>query len=365
MTEALVSSRFVLLGEDHFSREIPQFAAALCDLIHPDVSAVEAGPYAARFVGSFLGRSDRVEQVRHRDQAHPDNMAFLDVQEENDLAAHCAAASRSAHFELWGLDQEYVGSAGTLLEAMMDTKPGPQTTAAITAAMARDRSAEAEARTSGKLEQLFLLASTEADVAPLEQAVATDGNAATKALFSEFIASRHIYQMHLEGLPDANMVRAQLLKRHFMADYTRLQARNSEARVFFKFGGMHTGKGFSFLHQRDLGNFVAEQADLEQAKSLHIFVMGVHGVRAYPGAYGRPVVPQPFDLRSDPERKWLAPALTPGPQDSRDKGATWTLFDLRKLRFGRVALPSEWEHLVYSYDLLIIVPEFTASTPIL
>lgn len=195
--------------------------------------------------------------------------------------------------------------------------------------------------------------------------MATDGNDAAKVLLSEFMASRHIYQMHLHGLPDSNMVRAQLLKQHFMADYTRFKAQKPEPRIFIKFGGMHTGKGFSFLHQRDLGNFVAEQADLEQVQSLHVFVMGARGVHAYPSVYGKPVVQQPFDLNTDPQWNWLAPALIQAlPQQAGSASNTLTLFDLRQLRFRHLNLPPEWEHIIYSYDLLVLVPEFTAATPI-
>ena len=34
LNAAVQQSRFVMLGEDHMTREIPQFAAALCDIMH-------------------------------------------------------------------------------------------------------------------------------------------------------------------------------------------------------------------------------------------------------------------------------------------------------------------------------------------
>ena len=365
LSHAIASSRFVLLGEDHFSKETPQLASAMCDMMHPDAYAVEVGPDAAHFVNGLLKSPNRIEQVRERNAAHPGNMAFLDRQEENDLAAHCAAASHNPHFELWGLDQEFVGSAGTLLEAMVATHPGPESLRAITATQMLEREAQARALASGKVEQLFLLSSTNAEVQPLQRAIALDGNAATKDILFELITSRHIYQMALQRLPDANRVRAQLLKRHFMDDYTRFKAQHSEPRIFVKFGGMHAGKGFSFIHQRDLGNFVAEIADLEQSQSLHVFVMGVRGVHTYPGAFGKPIVPQPFDLNTDPEWNWLAPALAQTfPQQTGISSNTLTLFDLRQLRFRQLDMPPGWEHFIYSYDFLALTPGFTAATVI-
>ncbi len=199
----------------------------------------------------------------------------------------------------------------------------------------------------------------------LECAVEADGGPETKNLLYEFLASRRIYQMQLQGSHDASKVRAQLLKQHFMADYTRLKTSNDQPRIFFKFGGMHTGKGFSFLHQRDLGNFVAEQADLEGSQSLHILAVGVRGFHSYPGGYGKPIIPQPFDLAKDPELGWLAPALVQVLPEQAESGAiTLTLFDLRALRFRKLDLPSGWEPFIYNYDLLVLLPQFTPSTPI-
>jgi hypothetical protein len=365
LSRAIVSSRFVLLGEEHFSKEVPKLGEAMCEIIHPDVYAVEVGPNAARYVSGLLKSSDRMTRMQQQARQYPSSMAFLDIQEENELAAHCAASSHNPGFELWGLDQEFVGSVGMLLDAMLTTHPGPQSRSAILKAQLQARKAESVARAAGQVELLFLLASTDAELKPLEQAIAADGNMATRSILNEFMDSRRIYQIHLQGLADSNRVRAEMLKRHFMADYTNFKHLSPQPRIFIKFGAMHTGKGFSFLHQRDLGNFIAEQADLEQTQSLHILALGARGVHFYPSGYGKATLPQPFDLMNDEQWSWLSPALQQ--QFSQEAGVsqnTMTLFDLRELRFRHLDLPSDWEHIVYSYDLLIIVPEFTAATPI-
>jgi hypothetical protein len=59
----------------------PRFAAALCDIMHPDVYAVEAGPYAARFVNSLLGNPNRLAIMAERNKAFPNNMAFPECPE--------------------------------------------------------------------------------------------------------------------------------------------------------------------------------------------------------------------------------------------------------------------------------------------
>jgi erythromycin esterase-like protein len=366
LNKAVEQSRFVLVGEDHFSHEIPQFANALCNIMHPDAYAVEAGPDAALYVSSLLHSTDRVPAMSARMKAFPNNMAFLDMSDENDLAAHCAASSRNPHFQLWGLDQELMGAAGTLLQAMAATHPGPVSSAAIAAAQVKEKTAEQAARATGDPGKLFLLASTDADVQALTQAIAVDGNAATRHLLAEFTASRTIYLLNAEGSPDSNRVRAELFKQHFLAGYLPLKSQTPDARILFKFGDYHVAKGFSPLHQRDLGNFIAELADGEKTQSLHILVLGVRGTHANFAGYGKPLGQEAFVMTDDPDYKWLAPALANLlPSPSADQaGLALTLFDLRQLRFHGIDLPPDWERTVYGYDLFVLIPNLTPDAAI-
>ena len=334
LTQAIAQSRFVLVGEDHLTREIPQFASAVCDVMHPDAYVVEAGPEAAGFVASLLQRPDRIAVTAARMKAHPNNMAFLDMRDENDLAAHCAAASQKPHFQLWGVGQEFAGSAGTLLEAMASTHPGPISMAAIVTAQAKERAGDQAALATGDPSKLFILAATDADVQALTQAIEKDGTPKTKELLGEFTISHKIYQLNAEGSPDSNRIRAELLKQQFLADYLALQQQAPEPRVLIKFGDFHMYKGFNVLHQRDLGNFVAELADGEKAQSLHILVLGARGTHAAFTGYAKPLAHEPFVMTDDPDYKWLAPAVGDLlPHESGSGGETLTLFDLRKLRF--------------------------------
>jgi hypothetical protein len=43
------------------------------------------------------------------------------------------------------------------------------------------------------------------------------------------------------------------------------------------------------------------------------------------------------------------------------KAGSWTLYDLRKLRFKHLDLTADWERVVYGYDLLVIIPELTPA----
>jgi len=363
LNAAVQQSRFVMLGESHMTREIPRFTAAFCDMMHPDAYAVEAGPSAAHFVNGLLNKPNRLEMMSERGRMYPNNMAFLDVREENDLAVHCAASSHNPHFAVWGLDQEFLGSATTLLASMAASNPGPHSRAAITAAQVKDRSAEAEARRTGDFGKLFLLSATDADVQQLKTAIAEDGTPQTRDLFHEFSVSHRIYHLNGEGSPDSNLERAELLKQHFLADYIPFKRETPAPRIFFKLGDNHTGKGFNYTHELNLGNFIAEFAVAEQAKSLHIFVLGARGKSYTVNGYGKPLGQEPFVTTDDADYKWLAPAVADLlPQAAGMDGTTLTLFDLRQLRYRGLALSREWEHVIYSYDICILMPELTVGS---
>lgn len=358
LVQAIAPSRFVLLGEDHVTREIPVFAAALCDLIHPDAYVVEAGPYAAKYVDGLLRSPDRLTSMSDHVKAYPEDMAFLNVRPENDLAAHCAASSHNPGFHLWGVDQEFLGAAESLLRGMAESHPGPRSAAAIETAQKAAHEAEVVALSTGDPMNTWLLAATAAEQKPLEEAVAADGTPLTRDLLKELLASRAIY---LRRDSEANHQRALLMKQHFLANYLPLKAANPNARLFFKFGDVHLEKGYNALNQRDLGNLVAEIADSEQTQSLHLFLYGAKGTHALFGGYGKPAKHEAFVLNDTPD-DWTNVAVGGlYPQEPGARGTVYTLYDLRKLRFKRLDLPERWRQLVFSYDLFILAPELTPA----
>ena len=361
----IAASRFVLIGENHLTREVPQFALAVCAAMQPDAYAVEAGPLAAKFVGGQLRDPEREAHMRARLSRFPGSMEFLEVREENELAARCAASSRKPGFALWGLDQEFLGAGGALLEAMLETRPGARSVAALHVAQAEEQAAERRASGTGDFMQLYLPGVSDAALKKLAAAVDEDGTPATKQLLHELQESRAIYRLHVQGSPESNRRRIQLLKQHFVADYLPLRVQKSDGRVLFKFGSVHMGRGFDPLHQLNLGNTVAEAADVEGVRSLHILVMGAAGTAGVMRGYRKPLGAETFRLSEDPDAKWLQPALAAMlPTGSGEGARTLTLFDLRRLRFGKEKLAPEWEQLIYSYDLLVMIPEVTPETAI-
>ncbi|WP_346248200.1 hypothetical protein [Sphingomonas rustica] len=357
---AIAKARYVLIGEDHMSREIPLFTSGICRLMAPgglDAFAVEIGPEAARVVNGDLRRPDRVARISSFLQAHPDAFAFQNGQDESDMAAGCAALA-GPNFQLWGLDQEFFGASGHLLERMIEARPGPSARAAIGKLAALDRTATAEALGTGSPGDLLVFKITDQQMAEARTAIRRDGGPRVNALFDSLAETRAIYLSQNSDGFASNGQRAQLMKQTLLH---YLDARRKPARMLFKFGDVHMAKGVNGLGQRDLGNFVAERADGEGAASLHIAVYGAKGVHAFYGGVGRQVRHEPFIMSDDADYAWLKTAVPPG----FGSGARndWMLLDLRRLR-GRLpaSVDAQWRDLVDSYDLLVVAPELTPST---
>jgi hypothetical protein len=359
LEKAISGAQYVLIGEDHITHEIPQLAAAVCDMMAPDgltAMAVEAGPQAAKVVAASLRKPDRLARMAALTDRYPDSVAFLNMQEENDLVEHCAEASHNPNFQLWGLDQELMGSAGWLLDEILATRPGTAAMAALTQMKTEEQKDAAIAKESGDPSKTFLLAASEAQLSEVAAALKHEGNAAANELFHELVESHEIYLKNMQGSPESNSQRARLMKQHFRRDFDGAASNSPRPRVLLKFGDWHLYKGINPLHERDLGNYIAEMADGQGASSLHICILGAKGTHALYAGYDRPMKLAPFVMEEDDDYHWMKPVV------DHQVANAWTVYDLRSLRFQKLgAVDPDMERVIYGYDLLIIVPEFTPA----
>lgn len=358
IAEAVGPARYVLLGEDHFSREIPRFTTGICRIMAPGglrALAVETGPEAVAVVNETLRRPDRVEAIAAFSRTHPDAMAFQNGRDESDMSADCAKLAGD-DFQIWGLDQEFFGSAGYLFERMLAAHPGRHARAAIERLAALERTMSAAAVASGSPADLFINAVTDPQLEEAGSPIRQDGGARVQELFAALVETRSLFMGQNNDGDESNRQRGLLMRRNLVR---RLAASPASSRVLFKFGDVHMPKGFNSLGQRDLGNFVAERAEGDGATSLHIAVYGARGVHATYGGVGRQVGHEPFVLTDDEDYAWIKDALgATADGETRD----WMLVDLRALRANPPRdMPARWRRAVREYDLLVVAPELTPS----
>jgi hypothetical protein len=322
-----------------------------------EAMAIEVSPRAAAFVASTFGKPDRLARMAALMEKYPDAIAFQNVKQENDLVDHCAGAAGAAKFHLWGLDQEFVGSGGWLLDEILDTHPGPEATAAIQRLREEERrdTVSAEAEDPSKL---FLLSAPVNELESVATLLRREGNLKANIDFHELTNSRQIYLLNSQGSPESNSTRARLLKEN-LRDNMEAAKLSATGKVLLKFGDWHLYKGFNPLQQRDLGNFVAELADGEGSTSLHICVLGAKGTHFTYAGYKKPGKLTPFVMDQDEDYKWMTPLI------KNQVANGWTLYDLRKLRFqGLGSADPGLKGLIYGYDLLVVIPELSPATMI-
>ncbi len=91
----------------------------------------------------------------------------------------------------------------------------------------------------------------------------------------------------------------ELIKCNFRLDLEKAAAGDQPQKVLVKFGEWHLYKGFNPLHQRDLGNYIAEMADAQGSTSLHICVLGAKGTHRISAGYDRPTRLEKFVMDED------------------------------------------------------------------
>ena len=357
LAEGVESARYVLIGEDHLSREIPHFATAICRLMARgglDAFAMEIGPEAAKVVNANLRRPDRSARIAAFMEGHPDALAFQNGQDESQMAADCSKVA-GPQFRIWGLDQEFFGAAGYMLTEMLAANPGSRARIAIKRLANFDANFTKAALISGSPGDLFIYKVTDQQLAEAKVAIARDGGPRANALLDALAETRAIYLEQQTSGYASNRRRSLLMKRtlnRYLAGTVK------PVRVLFKFGDVHMAKGVNSLRQLDVGNFVSELADGQGATSLHIAVYGAEGTHALYNGVGRQVRRESFVLTNDPDYAWLKDVVVPYERAEQD----WILLDLRPLRARPPAdMSSIWRGKAQEYDLIAIAPELTPS----
>lgn len=364
----LSKAQFVAIGEEHGTREVPQFVWATCRAMATDkldAIAIESGSLATAKLQQWTAESDGSVKLAAFERGHPDSIAFFYWQQEFDLLSHCQQATAPRTLHLWGLDQEFLGSPSFILQQILAARPSSETAAIVKKLLDQCSLDTQKSFASGRWRDSCMLQLSAVDLANLQSAAAHTTNLRAQELVAALVKTEHIYSFHENGHSyDANRERALLLKQNFVADYQQLSKTNGRPpRVLLKFGANHLYKGFDMTDLNDLGNFVTEFADGLGSAALHIAVLGVSGEEEHEFGLGKPDQAVKVDFAKDPDAgfTFLAPFYA-----EAESGA-WTAFDLRQLRskfstFGHV--DRELERLIFGYDVLVLVPKVTAQVPI-
>lgn len=364
LNDATADAQFVLVGEDHGIAEIPPFVGTVFEMLAPrgfHTLAIETGPYVTPVLQENAAKADGAAQMSAWLKKYPFAVAFYNWRQEFALLQRCARAGSDGKVELWGLDQELMGASTFLLHRISEQMLGADARAMAAKLTKENEDDYAAAEKTGDPSGLFMMKVKDADLSIFAEQLKAQGNPAAEKILSSLWESRRIYEKNMSGKGFAsNRDRSLLMKENFKGDYEAATRTEPLPKVMFKFGGIHMYRGYNLLRNNDIGNMVAELADWNGTKSVHILIFGVKGEEAAFAGIGKPSSAETLDLRTDKRADFafIEPMLDNMLKDS------WTMYDLRGLRphlgeYG--AIDTQLERLILGYDFLVLIPQVTAS----
>jgi erythromycin esterase-like protein len=370
LSDATADAQFVLIGEDHGIRQIPQFAASVFEMLAPrgfHTLALETGPEVTPSLEEFAsgpvsGPDGGAAQLSKFNKKFPFTLAFYGWQKEFAFLQRCARATKGGKVDLWGLDQELMGSSVYLLPKIAHEKLGRDASAMAEQLIKKNDDAYAGSAKTGDPSGLFMLSASDDELNAFSELLKTQGTPRAQEILAALMKSRDIYKKNMgnEGFA-SNRERSLLMKENFKRDYTAAtDAGDAMPKVMFKFGAYHMYRGINMIHNNDIGNMVAELAGWNGKTSVHIMILGVKGTQLAFAGIGKPGAVASLDLKSDPrgDFNFLAPMF-----DNMLAGS-WTMYDMRGLRphFGAYGkLDTELERVIFGYDFVVLVPDPAAS----
>lgn len=340
-------ARFTLLGESHGNAETPILTEALLEALRPhgyQAYVVEAGPINTEQLVARL-QSGGVSAATDMLRAYPFTLAFLDRHEELAAVDHALELG----YEVWGIDQEFMGSARLLLHRLGELAED-QASRELAASMAT-RAQEGFQRfaTTGDRSGAFLLTTTEEDYDRLADSFADEGEEAQRVV-DQLRASSRIYGHYAaQRFFRNNADRIALMKNNLLDQIERSWGSPlGEQKALIKMGSAHAGRGRSPFHQHDVGNLAQELAAISRSESFHVTVLAASSIDA-----------------EGKVRRWDEPHLAPFVEHVGDDGPrVFDLGALRPLLTQARSLPedlAETLEMALRYDALVAFPRFHPS----
>ena len=127
LSRAVRENQFILVGEDHGIRELPQFVAALFDAARPAGYrhlAVEIGPITGRRLETMMRAPDAQKQIdTFLGRYTPFTLPFFFWKEEAQMLESVVKSVPAQRGVVWGLDQEFIISATYMFERLVAIAP--------------------------------------------------------------------------------------------------------------------------------------------------------------------------------------------------------------------------------------------------
>ncbi|HSR51348.1 MAG TPA: hypothetical protein VLV83_11005 [Acidobacteriota bacterium] len=333
-------AQFVVLGEPHNVKQVPEFTTALFKQLHSkhgfDYLALEQGPFIVEAL-SRAGRGQGREGVFKVAGQYPGALHFYTDQELN-MIADVTAVEGGAISRVWGVDRSL--SSVLPLHQLAQSVSDKDLAAQLSSLSQQAR----EFNLAHLLERERLMGSKPELFESLPgQAVGVGEEAAwTLRWLAGSARNIRLFREHTAENPSgyfSNLEREEMMKDAFLRQYRRAMAQgDSLPKVLIKSGHWHSLKGRNLGNIFTLGNLVSQLARSNGRESLHIGISVINE----PGRH--------WSISEDED--WAPIAAVSSPEE-------WTLIDLRPLRpylhSGLFKLSPSLEEMAFSFDLALVL----------
>jgi hypothetical protein len=370
LSRAARDNQFIMVGEDHGFREVPEFVGALFEVARPAGYrhlAVEVGPVTSRRLETMM-RSPNAQQDLNTflGRYTPFTIPFFFWKEEAKMLEGVVKSVPAARGVVWGLDQEFIMSSTYTFERLAQIAPSKAArdlASQLASTSAKEDKTMLESKNPGAV---WMVSSTDADVAHLKAVFKAAPGSEADELIRELTESRDIYKMYNAGTNyESNQKRDDLMKQHFIADYRAAQARGERMpKAIIKLGANHVFRGPSTTQSFEMGSFIPEFAETTGGKSFGILLVVAKGTWNAFRPFGSEEADktQKYNLLGSSEYEVFDMKSVLAAASESD----WTIIDLRPVRAlsqnGKLrGIDAKARRLLNSFDAVVVVPEGHAS----
>lgn len=320
LQDEIIKNNSVLLGESHFTNEVPYFTNAIVNNIKFDNYILEIDPYTTNTITKKIKSLSPTELDKFRDESGS-ALSFLKGETEFDLFKNIV----DQNINIYGAEQISLFSDQLLFSELIKQSKNTKAKEIYKQMIANSAAYDT------KNNSTFYLFSD--DFVEKMNALSTlNLSANEKEQLAALQLSKELYLNRIHGL------RIQYIKHLVIEKLPEWKNKKN----LFKYGANHMPKGESLMEIFDLGNLVANIEEANYRKSLHIMITGKEEGETL------------ADL--DQYKAFLTVV----------KDDNWYAFDLRPLKqaISKKKLKVEdltLERIIKGYDYLVYIPTLTKA----
>ncbi|UXD71146.1 hypothetical protein MUK51_07590 [Sphingobacterium faecium] len=320
LQDEIIKNNSVLLGESHFTNEVPYFTNAIINNIKFDNYILEIDPYTTNTITKKIKSLSPAELDKFRDESGS-ALSFLKGETEFDLFKNIV----DQNINIYGAEQISLFSDQLLFTELIKQSKNTKAKEIYKQMIANSAAYDT------KNNSTFYLFSDDF-VAKMSALSTLNLSANEKEQLAALQLSKELYLNRIHGL------RIQYIKHLVIEKLPEWKNKKN----LFKYGANHMPKGESLMEIFDLGNLVANIEEANYRKSLHIMITGK----------------EEGETLADLEQ--YKAFLTVVKDDN------WYAFDLRPLKqaISKKKLKVEdltLERIIKGYDYLVYIPTLTKA----